>query len=169
MNNNDTSWLAGMFSNPIADAVLIVGILAIIITLAILSKKGLLKLSIKGLSIGNGDLERTIVRQQIEYCKAAVDTFLEANGYTVENRYRARYISELVLDLCTEMIVYNHIDAESDFYWRNKAEKAWSIIVKYAITPEYKTDAFKASIFEEMKKLVVHLVEIRSYYIKRGC
>lgn len=163
------SWLSDIFSNPIASAILIIGILAIIITLGVLGKKGLLRVSIKGVSIGNGETERMICRQQIEYCKAAIDTFVEKVGYTVENRYRARYISELVLDLCTEMIVYNHIDAESDFYWRNKAEKAWSIIVKYAITPEYKTDAFKASVFEEMKKLVVHLVEIRSYYIKRGC
>lgn len=169
MNNNDTSWIGQVFGNPIASAIVIVGILAIIVTVAILGKKGLLRVSIKGINIGNGDLERTIVRQQIEYTKSIVDTFVEKIGYSTENRYRARYISELVLDLCTEMIVYNHIDAESDFYWRNKAEKAWSIIVKYAISDEYKTDAFKASVFEEMKKLVVRLVEIRSYYIKRGC
>lgn len=147
----------------------VVGIGMLVALLAFLAKKGIISFKGKGLSIGNGDLERSILRQQIEYTKSIIDTFVEKVGYTEENVYCARYVSELVLDLCIEMIVYNHIDAESDFYWRNKAEKAWSIIVKYAASDRYKTDAFKVSVFEEMKKLITHLVEIRIYYTKRGC
>lgn len=147
----------------------VIGIGALVILFAALVKKGLISFKGHGLNIGTGDLERSIVRQQIEYTKSIIDTFVEKVGYTEENLYRARYVSELILDLCTEMIIYNHIDAESDFYWRNKAEKVWSIIVRYAASDKYKTDAFKVSIFEEMKKLINHLVEIRRYYTKRGC
>lgn len=160
---NDTSWLAGMFSNPVADAILIIGILAIIITLAILSKKGLLKLSIKGLSIGNGETERMICRQQVEYIKAAVDTFLEANGYTVENRYRARYISELAIDVLVEAVMYNHITKDT-FYIDGKIDKIWSCIMKYSISPEYKTEEFKSKVSNEVRKCIEHLVDLRKYY-----
>lgn len=146
----------------------VVGIGALVILFAVLAKKGLISFNGHGLNVGTGDLERSIVRQQIEYTKSIIDTFVETVGYTEENLYRARYVSELILDLCTEMIIYNHIDAESDFYWRNKAEKVWSIIVRYADSDKYKTDAFKVTIFEEMKKLITHLVEIRRYYTKRG-
>lgn len=161
------SWLAEIFSNPVASAILIVGILAIIITVAILGKKGLLSISVKGINIGNGETERMICRQQIEYCKAAVDTFIEKVGYTVDNRYRARYISELALDVLVESICYNHITTDS-FYINGKVEKIWALVMKYAITPDYKTEDFKNKVSNEVHHCIEHLVEIRSYYSKKG-
>lgn len=160
------SWLSDIFSNPIASAILIIGILAIIITLGVLGKKGLLRVSIKGVSIGNGETERMICRQQIEYCKAAVDTFIEKVGYTTDNRYRARYIAELALDVLIESICYNHITTDS-FYINGKVEKIWALVMKYAITPDYKTEDFKDKVSNEVHHCIEHLVEIRKYYSKK--
>lgn len=163
MENN--SWIGQVFGNPIAAAIVIVGILAIIVTVAILGKKGLLRVSIKGINIGNGETERMICRQQVEYIKAAVDTFIEKVGYTVENRYRARYISELAIDVLVEAVMYNHIVKDS-FYIDGKVDKIWSNIMKYAISPEYKTDEFKEKVANDVRKCIEHLVDLRQYYNK---
>lgn len=162
-NADKISWIAQIFQNPIADAIIFVGLIALVIILAVLGNKGLLKINVKGVTLGNDETERMIVRQQVEYAKAAVDTFVESIGYSVDNRYRARYISELALDIIIESICYNHIVKDS-FYIDGKVDKIWAIIMKYAASDEYKTDEFKNKVSTEVRKCFEHLVDLRKYY-----
>lgn len=161
-----TSWLAGMFNNPVADAILIIGIIGIVTVLAVFGKKGLLSVNIKGVSIGNGELERTIVRNQIDYCKSAVDAFVNSLPETEENKWRRRYIGELIFDVFVECISYNHIN-KSNFYIDNKTEKIWATIIKYSNEDEYRTQEFRNHISNKSREVFERLVDIRDYYSQK--
>ncbi len=141
-------------------------LLLLILVLTLLSKSGLIKYKGKGLTIGNDENTRKIVRQQTEYCKAAVDTFIASiNGEKVD-KWKKRYIGELCNDVFVDAICYNHITRDV-FYIENKVDKIFAIISKYSNLDEYKTNEFRLQVYEQVSKVINKLVDIKEYYEKR--
>ena len=141
----------------------VVGVGALIIILAVLAKRGLLSFKGKGLTIGTAESERTIVRNQIEFCKTWTENLtskMMAHFNTVDE-WRIRYTSELVFDILIEMVSFNHI-TKDDFYIKNKFDKVWAVFQKEGMDDE----SIKQYIESECKKVVERLVDIKEYYSK---
>lgn len=141
------------------------GIIIIICLLAYFGKKGLISFRGKGLSVGAVDAERTIVRQQIEYCKTATEIMtnklIKDNPKTDE--WRIKYICELVYDVYIEAISYNHITKDT-FYVDNKFDKIWAIVLRETVTDAFQNEEFKQFIYKECKAVIEKLVDIKEYY-----
>lgn len=145
----------------------VIGIGALVILFAILVKKGLISFKGHGLSVGTAESERTIVRQQIEFCKTQAETMANQliDSYKDADKCRIKYICELVYDIWIEAISYNHI-TKDPFYIQNRFEKVWAVILKETSTESFSNDAFKKVVFEECKKVIERLVDIKDYYSK---
>ena len=144
-----------------------IGIGALITLFAVIAKKGLFSFNGHGLSVGTAESERAIVRQQIEFCKTQTETMANKliDSYKDADEWRIRYICERVYDIWIEAISCNHITKDT-FYIQNKFEKVWSIILKETFTESFSNDEFKKVVFEECKKVVERLVDIKDYYSK---
>lgn len=145
----------------------VIGIGALVILLAVLVKKGLISFKGHGLSVGSAENERVIVRQQIEFCKTQTETMANyiISSYEDADEWRIKYICELVYDIWIEAISYNHITKDS-FYIQNKFEKVWAVILKETFTEIFSSEEFKKIVFDECKKVVERLVDIKEYYSK---
>lgn len=145
----------------------VIGIGALIILFAVIAKKGLFSFKGHGLSVGTAESERAIVRQQIEFCKTQTETMANKliETYKDADEWRIRYICERIYDIWIEAISYNHI-TKDPFYIQNKFEKVWAIILKETLTESFSNDELKKVVFEECKKVIERLVDIKEYYSK---
>lgn len=145
----------------------VVGIGMLVALLAFLAKKGIVSFKGKGIRIGSAENERTIVRQQIEFCKTQTETMANyiISSYKDADEWRIKYICELVYDIWIEAISYNHITKDS-FYIQNKFEKVWAVILKETFTEGFSSEEFKKIVFDECKRVVERLVDIKDYYSK---
>lgn len=145
----------------------VIGIGALIILFAVLVKKRLISFKGHGLSVGTAESERTIVRQQIEFCKTQTETMSNKliEQHKEADEWRIKYICELIYDIWIEAISYNHITKDL-FYIQNKFEKVWAIILKESFNEAFSSEEFKKVVFEECKKVIERLVDIKDYYSK---
>ena len=145
----------------------VLGIAALVVLFSVLVKKRLISFKGKGLNIGSAENERIIVRQQIEFCKTQTETMANyiISSYKDADEWRIKYICELVYDIWIEAISYNHITKDS-FYIQNKFEKVWAIILKETFIEAFSSEEFKKIVFDECKKVVERLVDIKEYYSK---
>ena len=145
----------------------VLGIAALVVLFSVLVKKRLISFKGKGLKIGSAENERIIVRQQIEFCKTQTETMANyiISSYKDADEWRIKYICELVYDIWIEAISYNHITKDS-FYIQNKFEKVWAIILKETFIEAFSSEEFKKIVFDECKKVVERLVDIKEYYSK---
>lgn len=157
-------WITNMDWRSIG--VLGIIILALILVITLLSKSGLIKYKGNGLTIGNDTNTRTVVRQQTEYCKATIDTFISNIESPDIDKWKKRYIAELCNDIFVEAICYNHITRDT-FYIENKVDKIFAVICKYSNLKEFKTKEFRLKIYEEVSKVINKMVDIKEYYEKR--
>lgn len=146
----------------------VLGIGALVVLLAFLAKKGLISFKGKGLKIGHSDEEeRTIIRTQIQWCEADVESILreivnnsmEAN----DNIYKACYTVEKVLDELVKIVIFNHITLEPQ-YIKLKQDLIWSTVSK--INPEPVWDKLEPLVRERVENAIRNLYEIRHYYSK---
>ena len=102
--------IAQILTGPNAFVVLcFLGFLAIVIWL--LSKSGVLKINTNTFQLGGSDIERNIIRQQLDYCLLHLQG-LEANlpkpdGY---NEYLGQLIVEKIYDEFVNWVTFNHIN-----------------------------------------------------------
>ena len=115
-----------------------------------------------------GELERTIMRNQKEWCKLALEAFERQmpkfEGYDI---LRGQLIMEKVYDEMLDWIMLNHIRTEQK-YIEIKQTKVWNIVQKYTVNEEMKSDRFKQSGDEQIKSVIEMLVKIRRDYNKNG-
>lgn len=146
----------------------VLGIAALVILLSFLVKKGLISFKGKGLKVGHSDEEeRTIIRTQIQWCEADVESMLreivnnsmEAN----DNIYKACYTVEKVLDELVKIVIFNHISLEPQ-YIKLKQDLIWSTVSK--INPEPVWDKLEPIIRDRVENAIRTLYEIRQYYSK---
>lgn len=144
----------------------VVGIGALIILLAILVKKGIVSFKGFGLSVGNSETERTIVRNQIMFCKTEVSDFYnKIPNFEGRDEWRLRFIMERCLDVLVDAISLNHLTLEP-VYLELKCRSVWDEILQNTENPIVLTDDFKRVVYDEVKTIIEKLIAIREYYNK---
>ena len=142
----------------------VVGIGALVILLAILAKKGLISFKGKGLKVGNNDVERTILRNQIMFCKTEISDFYGKIPYFEgRSEWRLRYIMEKCLDVLVDAISLNHVTLDP-VYVDLKCRAVWDEVLQNAGNVSVLTDDFKKVVYDEVKHIIEKLIEIREFY-----
>ena len=162
-------WLANILTSSNAIPIIIIAVLLVVI-IAILAKKGIFSFNAFGLKIDNGnnerDIERTIIRNQIQYAQTEVGDFYSTIPYWEgRDEYRLRYIMELIIDCFVECAIFNHITSEK-IYRELKQRKIWQCVIDNSESPNILTDEFKKAVYEETEHILGKFIEIREYYKK---
>jgi len=162
---NNMSWLSEILTSGNAIP-LVIAVAGLILLIAFLAKKGIIKFKGKGLSVGNDEVERTIIRNQIMFCKTEISDFYSKIPY-FEGRddWRLKYIMEKCLDVFIDAISLNHITLEP-VYVELKCRAVWDEVLQNAEDPRILTDEFKKVIYDETKRIIEKLIAIREYYNK---
>ena len=142
----------------------IVGIGALVILLAFLARKGLISFKGKGLKVGNNDVERTIIRNQIMFVKTEISDFYGKIPYFEgRSEWRLRYIMEKCLDVLVDAISLNHVTLDP-VYVDLKCRAVWDEVLQNTDNVSILTDDFKKVVYDEVKHIIEKLIEIREFY-----
>lgn len=144
----------------------VVGVGALVILLAILVGKGLISFKGKGLKVGNSEVERTIIRNQIMFVKTEISDFYNRiPNFEGRDEWRLKYIMEKCLDVIVDAVSLNHLTLEP-VYVDLKCRAVWDEVLQNADNVNILTDDFKKVVYDETKHIIEKLIEIREYYNK---
>lgn len=159
-------WLASVLNNPNSWKSFIFFFITLI-TLIILVKKGIISFKGKGLTVGNNDerdIERTIIRSQIQYVKSAVSDFYDdIPDFPERDEWRLKYICEKIISVFTDIISFNHISREK-IYVQMKQASIWAVIINNTTSDIMTSDEFKDTVYAKTAEILDKLIEIREYY-----
>ena len=134
------------------------------VILFILVKSGAIRISTPNMSINTGDVERNIIRQQLDYVS------LHLNGLEAKldkpddyNEYLGKLIIEKEFDEYVNWINFNHIN-KSPAYVEIKQERVVSLIRQYTIKDEFRSEEFEDLIRKDTKEVIEALIRIREVY-----
>ena len=162
-------WLVDLINSSNAIPIIIIAILLIVI-IAILAKKGIFSFKGFGLKIDNGnderDIERTIIRSQIQYVKSAVSDFYDdIPDFPGRDEWRLKYICEKIISVFTDIISFNHISKEK-IYTEMKQTSIWAVIINNTAADIMTSDEFKDVVYKKTEEILDKLISIREYYKK---
>ena len=158
-------WLVDLINSSNAIPIIIIAILLIVI-IAILAKKGIVSFKGKGLTVGNTETERTIIRNQIMFVNTEIsDFYSKIPFFDGRDEWRLKFIMEKCLDVFVDAISLNHITLEP-MYIELKCRAVWDEVLQNADNPNILSDDFKKTIYDETKKIIEKLISIREYYNK---
>ena len=162
-------WLASVLTSSNAIPIIIIVVLLVVI-IAILAKKGIVSFKGKGLTVGNGnderDIERTIIRSQIQYVKSAVSDFYDdIPNFDGRDEWRLKYICERIISVFTNIISFNHISREK-IYTEMKQSEIWAVIINNTASEIMTSDEFKNVVYAKTAEILDKLISIREYYKK---
>ena len=162
-------WLASVLTSSNAIPIIIIVVLLVVI-IAILAKKGIVSFKGKGLTVGNGnderDIERTIIRSQIQYVKSAVSDFYDdIPDFPNRDEWRLKYICERIISVFTNIISFNHISREK-IYTEMKQSEIWAVIISNTASEIMTSDEFKNVVYAKTAEILDKLISIREYYKK---
>ena len=160
-------WLASVINGKNAIPIIIIAVLLVVI-IAILAKKGIFSFNAFGLKIDNGneerDIERTIIRSQIQYVKSAISDFYDdIPNFEGRDEWRLRYICEKIISVFTDFISFNHISKEK-IYVQMKQASIWAVIINNTTADIMTSDEFKDTVYANVAEILDKLIEIREYY-----
>ena len=159
-------WLASVLNNPNSWKSFIFFFITLI-TLIILVKKGIISFKGKGLTVGNNDerdIERTIIRSQIQYVKSAVSDFYDdIPDFPNRDEWRLKYICERIISVFTDFISFNHISKEK-IYTEMKQASIWAVIINNTAADIMTSDEFKNVVYAKTEEILDKLISIREYY-----
>ena len=160
-------WLVKKKKKKNAIPIIIIAVLLIVI-IAILAKKGIFSFNAFGLKIDNGnderDIERTIIRSQIQYVKSAVSDFYDdIPDFPNRDEWRLRYICEKIISVFTDIISFNHISKEK-IYTEMKQASIWAVIINNTAADIMTSDEFKNVVYAKTEEILDKLISIREYY-----
>ena len=140
----------------------------LIICIIVMIKKGTISFKGKGLTVGNGnderDIERTIIRSQIQYVKSAVSDFYDdIPDFPNRDEWRLKYICERIVSTFTDFISFNHISKEK-IYVQMKQASIWEVIINNTAASIMTSDEFKDVVYAKTAEILDKLIEIREYY-----
>ena len=140
----------------------------LIICIIIMIKKGTISFKGKGLTVGNSnderDIERTIIRSQIQYVKSAVSDFYDdIPDFPNRDEWRLKYICERIVSVFTDFISFNHISKEK-IYVQMKQASIWEVIINNTTAGIMTSDEFKDVVYAKTAEILDKLIEIREYY-----
>ena len=158
-------WLVDLINSSNAIPIIIIAILLIVI-IAILAKKGIISFKGKGLTVGNNETERTVIRNQIMFVNTEISDFYnKIPFFDGRDEWRLKFIMEKCLDVFIDAISLNHITLEP-MYVELKCRAVWDEVLQNADNPNILSDDFKKTIYDETKKIIEKLISIREYYNK---
>ena len=162
-------WLASVLTSSNAIPIIIIAVLLVVI-IAILAKKGIISFKGKGLTVGNGnderDIERTIIRNQIQYVKSAVSDFYDdIPDFPNRDEWRLKYICERIISAFTDFISFNHLSREK-IYTEMKQSEIWAVIINNTASEIMTSDEFKNVVYTKTAEILDKLISIREYYKK---
>ena len=140
----------------------------LIICIIIMIKKGIISFKGKGLTVGNSnderDIERTIIRSQIQYVKSAISDFYDdIPNFEGRDEWRLRFICEKIISVFTDIISFNHISKEK-IYVQMKQASIWEVIINNTTAGIMTSDEFKDVVYAKTAEILDKLIEIREYY-----
>lgn len=152
-----------------SNASIVLGFIFMLILIAVLLVKGnKLRISTPHLKIGEDEQERAILRQQIEwsyqYVNGLYGVLLEM--YPKFDKFKTKYILELVYDEIVNWISFNHI-TRSEMYIMVKQEKIRSLVLAEDVDKAIRSKDFKPLMNEWTSIVINRLVDIREYYKKK--
>ena len=158
-------WLVDLINSSNAIPIIIIAILLIVI-IAILAKKGIVSFKGKGLTVGNNETERTIIRNQIMFVNTEISDFYNKIPlFDGRDEWRLKFIMEKCLDVFVDAISLNHITLEP-MYIELKCRAVWDEVLQNSDNPNILSDDLKKTIYDETKKIIEKLISIREYYNK---
>ena len=158
-------WLVDLINSSNAIPIIIIVVLLVVI-IAILAKKGIISFKGKGLTVGNNETERTIIRNQIMFVNTEIsDFYSKIPFFDGRDEWRLKFIMEKCLDVFIDAISLNHITLEP-MYVELKCRAVWDEVLQNADNPNILSDDFKKTIYDESKKIIEKLISIREYYNK---
>ena len=162
-------WSASVINGKNAIPIIIIVVLLVVI-IAILAKKGIFSFNAFGLKIDNGnderDIERTIIRSQIQYVKSAVSDFYDdIPDFPNRDEWRLKYICERIISVFTNIISFNHISKEK-IYTEMKQSEIWAVIINNTASEIMTSDEFKNVVYTKTAEILDKLISIREYYKK---
>ena len=140
-------------------------LIVLIIILAILAKKGIFQFNGKGVTIGDNEDERAVIRQQTEWSQLFIQSMRQLPVFEGSDTYHTLYILEKAFDEVLSWIVFNHI-SDSENYISIKQEKIWNLIQTLVSDKKFTTEEFKQVIYDSTETLIKRLVHIRKNYRK---
>lgn len=140
-------------------------LIVLIIILAILAKKGIFQFNGKGVTIGDNEDERAVIRQQTEWSQLFIQSMRQLPIFEGSDTYHTMYILEKAFDEVLNWIVFNHI-SDSENYISIKQEKVWNLIQTLVSDKKFTTEEFKQVIYDNTEILIKRLVHIRKNYRK---
>ena len=143
----------------------LITITVLVIILAILAKKGIFQFNGKGVTIGDNEDERAVIRQQTEWSQLFIQSMRQLPIFEDSDTYHTLYILEKTFDEVLSWIVFNHI-SDSENYISIKQEKVWNLIQTLVIDKKFTTDEFKEVVYNNTEVLIKRLVHIRKNYRK---
>ena len=139
----------------------IIFVIGLVVVAIVGVKQGWFKFKGKGITIGEDENERRIIRQQIEYsevvCNALINTFPKDLNL---DYYRTKYIIEKIFDELVKTISFNHISNE-EAYVSVKQEVIYNVVLSRTEKDYFKTPEFKEFAFKWVKDVIRKLVSIR--------
>lgn len=136
-----------------------------IAVIIIAGKNGLLSVKAKGIRLGTDEIERNIIRQQVEWAHLYIMS-LQSKIEVDESRYNGyftKYILERIYDKTVEWITFNHLHTKNA-YIEIKQEEICALVYGLGVKDEFKTPEFKKRMCNWTRELIEHLVQIREIY-----
>ena len=140
-------------------------LIVLIIILAVLAKKGIFQFNGKGVTIGDNEDERAVIRQQTEWSQLFIQSMRQLPVFEGSDPYHTLYILEKAFDEVLNWIVFNHI-SDSENYISIKQEKIWNLVQTLVSDKKFTTEEFKQIIYDNTETLIKRLVHIRKNYRK---
>jgi len=143
-------------------------LLILVVIISVLSRRGILSINTKGLTLGADVQERDIIRQQVEWAHcyvAGLYAYIQPMSSNKYNGYFIKFILEIVYSEIVDWITFNHIKINSD-YISIKQAKIKAIVYSYDIDPVFRTPKFEKQIDAWTEEVIKKLAAIRAVYNK---
>ena len=157
--------IGSVLTNRDGVAGVILILLVVVIAVALLGRRGLIAVHTRNFSLGGANIEREIIRHQIEVAHGSVLAAGEELGF--DDDYHAKYVLERVYDKVVEWIVFNHI-SDTPIYVESKRAAIYNLILSLNPPIDVRGEEMKKRIREWVKNIVVQLVQTREYYSVKG-
>lgn len=152
-------WLASFSSVNVFTMVVVI---AVIVFLFIVIRKGWLNFSGHGLNIGVAEKEAKIRTMQQVFAKSLFESTIHSLPTDCEY-YHSRFVISQVLDEVERMIQQNHITTD-DAYISTEQMIIYNIVLKYTTISYFRTQEFKDYINKLVEDCIKQLVKIRKQY-----
>lgn len=142
----------------------IIFVIGLVVVAIIGVKQGWFKFKGKGITIGEDENERRIIRQQMEYCHTKCDSLISYLPKGLDY-YRCLYVISRFEDFLQQIIIYNHIKNDTE-YIQLKYEMAYSLILKKTDNEYFRSEEFKKWFYDLVREIIDRLMTIRQTYTK---